>query len=135
MLSSENENGQVTTYEYETDTLRPKKTVLPNGGYSETEYSDKLISNPNDLLPGFVRQTTTLETNKFAQSYSYFDGRGLGIRSATQTPDGWSIAAAGYDRYDGIQQCQHEARELSKYVCNSDRSGRKKAQTSDRLAW
>lgn len=98
MLSSENENGQVTTYEYETDTLRPKKTVLPNGGYSETEYSDKLISNPNDLLPGFVRQTTTLETNKFAQSYSYFDGRGLGIRSATQTPDGWSIAAAEYDQ-------------------------------------
>ncbi|MCW5955995.1 MAG: RHS repeat protein [Pyrinomonadaceae bacterium] len=97
-LTTTNENGQVTTYEYETDTLRPKKTILPNGGYTETEYSDKLISNPNDLLPGFVRQTTTLETNKFAQSYSYFDGRGLGIRSATQTPDGWSIAAAEYDQ-------------------------------------
>lgn len=97
LLTSTNENGQVTTYEYETDTLRPKKTIAPNGGYTETEYSDKLISNPNDLLPGFVRQTTTLETNKFAQSYSYFDGRGLGIRSAAQTPDGWSIAAAEYD--------------------------------------
>jgi len=97
-LTATNENGQVTTFEYETDTLRPKKTISPNGGYSETEYSDKLISNPNDLLPGFVRQTTTLETNKFVQSYSYFDGRGLGIRSATQTPDGWSIAAAEYDQ-------------------------------------
>lgn len=86
-----------TTTGYEPDTLRPEKTIWPNGGYSETEYSDQLITNPSDLLTGFVRRTTTLEANKFAQSYSYFDGRGAAIRSATQTPDGWSIAAVKYD--------------------------------------
>lgn len=95
-LSSTNENLQLTSYEYENDTLRPKKTIYPNGGYSETYYSDKEQTGSN-LLPGYVRQKTTLETNKFAQSYSYFDGSGLGIRTATQTPDGWSIAALEND--------------------------------------
>ncbi len=99
VLSSTNENAQVTSYEYETDTLRPKKTNYPNGGYALAEYSDKLITNTNDLLPGFVRTTTTLDTNKTAQSYSYFNGRGDGIRSATQTPDGWSVSAAEFDKF------------------------------------
>ena len=54
--------------------------------------------NNNKLLLGYVRTTTTLETNKFAQSYSYFNGRGEGIRNATQTPDGWSVSAVEYDR-------------------------------------
>ena len=98
MLTATDENSQITTYEYETDTLRPKKTIYANGGYVQTEYSDKLITNTADLLPGFVRTTTTLETNKFAQSYSYFNGRGEGFRSATQTPDGWSISAVEFDK-------------------------------------
>ncbi len=50
------------------------------------------------MFPGFVRTTTTLEANKFAQSYSYFNGGGQGIRSATQTPDGWSISAVEFDK-------------------------------------
>ncbi len=97
-LTSTDENNQVTSYEYETDTLRPKKMIYPNGGYVLTEYSDKLISNINDLLPGFVRTTTTLEANKFAQSYSYFNGGGQGIRSASQTPDGWSVSTVEFDK-------------------------------------
>ena len=97
VLTSTDENGQVTTYQYETDTLRRKKVIYPNTGYVETEYSDKLTSGAA-LIPGFVRQTTTLETNKTVQSYGYFDGRGLGIRSATETPDGWSVAAVEYDK-------------------------------------
>jgi hypothetical protein len=52
VTSTEDANDQVTSYEYETDTLRPKKTTYPNDAYTETEYSDKLISNPADLLPG-----------------------------------------------------------------------------------
>ena len=98
VLTSTDENAQVTNYEYEADTLRPKKTIYPNGGYVQNEYSDKLVTNQSELLPGFVRTTTTLETNKFAQSYSYFNGGGQGIRSATQTPDGWSISAVEFDK-------------------------------------
>jgi hypothetical protein len=97
ITSSKDENGEITDYEYETDTLRPKKTIYPNDGYTETFYSDKEIVTATDLVPGYVRQKTTLEAGKFAESYSYFDGRGLGLRSATKTPDGWSIAAAEYD--------------------------------------
>lgn len=96
-LTSTNENGQVTQFQYEADTLRQKKVIYPNGGFTETEYSDKLVSGAN-LLPGFVRTTTTLEANKTVQSYSYYDGRGLGIRSASETPDGWSISAVEHDK-------------------------------------
>ena len=43
-LSSTTENNQLSTYEYETDTLRMKKINYPNGGYILSEYSDKLVS-------------------------------------------------------------------------------------------
>ena len=97
IISSTNENNQPTSYQYEIDTLRAKKTIYPNGGYVLTEYSDKLITTPSQLVPGFVKTTTTLETNKTVESYSYFDGRGAPTRSAVQTPDGWSVSALGYD--------------------------------------
>lgn len=97
MLTSIDENGQETEYQYESDTLRPKKTIFPNDGYVESIYSDKEQTGAN-LLPGYVRQKTTLESSKFAESYSYFDARGLGIRSAAQTPDGWSVSAVEHDK-------------------------------------
>jgi RHS repeat-associated protein len=91
--SFKDENGQITTYEYETDTLRQKKVTYPNGGYILVEYSDKLVPDPIS----YTRTTALLEAGKTAQSYNYFDGRGSGIRSATQTPDGWSVSAIEYD--------------------------------------
>jgi RHS repeat-associated protein len=95
--TSTDENEQVTDYEYEPDTLRQKKIIYPNGGHVLTEYSDKLITNPNDLVPGFVRTTTTLTAANSVQSYSYADGRGLPLRTAAETPDGWSVAAVEHD--------------------------------------
>jgi RHS repeat-associated protein len=97
VLTVIDENNQPITYEYETDTLRPKKVLFPNGGYTLTEYSDKLATTTSELVPSFVRQTATLENNKTAQTYGYFDGRGGKIRGAAQTPDGWSISAIEYD--------------------------------------
>jgi RHS repeat-associated protein len=102
VLTSTNENNQVTSYEYEPDTLRTKKTIYPNGGYTLAEYSDKLIPNMNNLLPGFVRTTTTLDLNKTLQSFNYYNGRGDGIRKADQTPDGWSVSAAEFDKLGRI---------------------------------
>ncbi len=92
-----------TDYEYESDTLRPKTTTYPNGGVVETFYSDKEQTGTN-LLPGYVRQTTTLDSSHTAQSYSYFDARGLGLRSALQTTDGWLISAAEYDNLGRIKK-------------------------------
>ena len=97
VTKTKDENNQETIYEYETDTLRQKKATYPNGGYTQTEYSDKLISDSQQLVPGFVKTTTTLDANKTAQSYSYFDARGLPLRTATNTPDGWSVSATEYD--------------------------------------
>lgn len=91
------ENNQETNYLYEADTLRLKKTTFANGGYTENFFSDKEIMSSADLVPGYVRAKTTLETNKFAESYSYSDGGGLGLRNATLTPDGWSVSAVEYD--------------------------------------
>lgn len=98
VLTSTNENGQITSYEYESDTLRPRKITAPNGGYTLTEYSDKLVTNTADLLPGFAKTTATLDVNNSAQRYSYFDGRGSNIQSASLTPDGWSVTATKYDQ-------------------------------------
>ncbi len=96
--TSTNENNQPTTYDYESDTLRQSKVTYPDGGgYVQTEYSDKLITTTSQLSPGYVKQTTLLDTNKTVQSYSYYDGNDAPIRNATQTPDGWSISATVYD--------------------------------------
>lgn len=97
MRTATDENNQVTSYDYESDTLRPSKVTYPNGGYVQTDYSDKLVTATAQLSPGFVRQTTLLDTNKTVQSYSYFDGHDAPIRTATQTPDGWNISAMVYD--------------------------------------
>lgn len=94
-----NENNQPTDYEYESDTLRQKKVIYPNNGYTQTEYSDKLISSATQLVPGFSRTTTTLEANKTTQSYDYYDARGLPLRTAALTPNGWSVSATEYDNF------------------------------------
>jgi RHS repeat-associated protein len=97
ILSSTDENNQITNYQYEADTLREKKAIYPNGGYIQVEYSDKLVADASDLVPSFVRETTTLDANKTTQSYTYFNGDGAEIRNAVQTPDGWNISAADFD--------------------------------------
>ena len=94
VISTKDENAQTTIYEYEADTLRQSKTTYPNGGYVMTEYSDKLA--PGSMI-GFIRTKTTLDNTNTVQSYSYFDGRGQGLRSATETTDGWSVSAVEYD--------------------------------------
>lgn len=94
VTSTKDENNQITIYEYEPDTLRQSKTTYPNGGYTQTEYSDKLA--PGSVI-GFIRTKTTLTGTNTVQSYSYFDGRGSGLRSATETTDGWSVSAVEYD--------------------------------------
>jgi RHS repeat-associated protein len=98
-----NENNQEMAFEYESDTLRQKKVVFPNGGYTETEYSDKLVTG-SSLVPGFIRTKTTLDSSHTAQSYNYFDARGLNIRSATQTTDEWSVSAVMYDNFGRPQK-------------------------------
>lgn len=103
LTESLDENDQETEYQYEPDTLRPKKTIFANGGYVENFYSDKEQTGSN-LLPGYVRQKTTLETSKFVESVSYFDARGAGLRSAVQTPDGWSISAVETDKLGRVRK-------------------------------
>ena len=97
-LTTKDENDQSTGYEYEANTLRRKKVIYPNGGYVQTEYSDRLETASSQTVPSYVRTTATLDANNLVQSYSYFDGRGANLRSATQIPGGqWSVAAIEYD--------------------------------------
>ncbi|MBS1792701.1 MAG: RHS repeat protein [Acidobacteria bacterium] len=99
ILTKTDENDQVTGYEYEPDTLRLRKIAYPNGGSVLTEYGDKLVTDPNDRLPGFIRLTSTLDTGRNIQSYQYFNGRGDEIRKAVQTPDGWTVTAMEFDKF------------------------------------
>jgi RHS repeat-associated protein len=131
VMQTKNENGQLTNYEYESDTLRRKKVTFPNNGYVLTEYSDKLVPSPI----GYTRTTVLLEAGKTVQGYSYFDGRGLGIRTATETPDGWSVSAVEYDALGRARKSYNpfyasapndEVPEGTKYteVLNTDSLGR-----------
>lgn len=97
LIKSTDENNQYTEYQYESDTLRLNKVIYPNGAYVQADYSDKLATNANEMVPGYIRTTTTLDSSNIVQNYSYFDGRGSEIRNATQTPTGWIISAAEYD--------------------------------------
>lgn len=102
---TKDENIQETSYEYEPDTLRIKKVTYPNGGYTQTEYSDKLINTSSQLVPGFVLTTTKLDATHTAQSYHYYDARGFSIRTATATAiNGWSISSREYDNIGRIKR-------------------------------
>ncbi len=100
VTQTKNENNQTTIYEYEPDTLRQKKMTYPNGGYVLNEYSDKLIPSP----VSYMRTTTLLEAGKTVQSYSYYDGRGLGIRTAAETPDGWRVSAVELNEFGNVKK-------------------------------
>ena len=100
VTQTKNENNQTTIYEYEPDTLRQKKMTYPNGGYVLNEYSDKLIPSP----VSYIRTTTLLEAGKTVQSYSYYDGRGLGIRTVAETPDGWRVSAVELNEFGKVKK-------------------------------
>jgi RHS repeat-associated protein len=74
-LTTKDVNGQITTIQYDPVTLRVKKVIPPSGaGESETVYHDE----PNNY---WVKSRTQIDTNKWAESITYFDGLGRAYKS------------------------------------------------------
>ncbi len=70
------ENGQVTTYFYNADSLRPNHTDLPNGGANYFYYNDGLWADAAGRLHYYTNRSMRVDANNWRDSYSFFDGRG-----------------------------------------------------------
>jgi RHS repeat-associated protein len=92
------ENGQITTLDYFSETLRHKETIRPDGGYTRSEYMDGLAADPDAAhLHSYVKTTTAFESGREVVSWQYMDGRGAAVRALASTPDGYVTTDAEYD--------------------------------------
>ena len=92
-------NSQVTYFAYNTDTLRTDHVDFPDGGQTSYDYFNALAPDSASRYHFSVVTTTKLDSTRYIDSKSYFDGRG----ALTQTFDsytsgnGWSITDIEYD--------------------------------------
>ncbi|HYV11705.1 MAG TPA: DUF4214 domain-containing protein [Pyrinomonadaceae bacterium] len=92
-------NTQHTYFWYNADSLRLDEIDYPDGGEVTYTYSNKLDPDSASRYHSSVVQSTKLDTSRWVDSRSYFDGRG----ALTQTfnsytsGNGWSITDIEYD--------------------------------------
>lgn len=103
--SSADENGQLTTYDYDPASLRPTKTTQPDGGYKRVEYNDALVddqSEPDALgRHSYIKVAASIDQSggvfRETASWKYLDGRGEVARVFVQTPEGYVTQDQEYD--------------------------------------
>jgi len=98
----EDENGQVTTVNYNPASLRVTGVTRPDGGSTTIEHHDGLVAGPGGAPRySFVKTTSALDSSGGAvrevSSWKYSDGRGAPVRSFAQTPDGYVTRDVEYD--------------------------------------
>ncbi len=92
-------NSQVTYFSYNTDSLRLDHVDFPDGGQVSYDYFNALAADSAGRYHSSVVSSTKLDSSRYVDSKSYFDGRG----ALTQTfnsytsGDGWSITDVEYD--------------------------------------
>ena len=92
-------NSQVTYFSYNTDSLRLDHVDFPDGGQVSYDYFNALAADSAGRYHSSVLSSTKLDSSRYVDSKSYFDGRG----ALTQTfnsytsADGWSITDVEYD--------------------------------------
>lgn len=99
------ENGQVTTYDYDAASLRPTKTTRPDGGYTRAEYHDTLVDDQAepDAVPrhSYVKTLTAIDQAggvfREVSGWQYADGRGALARTFAQKPEGYAARDVEYD--------------------------------------
>jgi RHS repeat-associated protein len=103
--SMTDENGQVTTFDYDAASLRSTKTTQPDGGYTRVEYHDTLVDDQTEpdavLRHSYIKTTTAIDqtggTFREVSDWQYADGRGALARSFAQTPEGYVTSDVEYD--------------------------------------
>lgn len=98
------ENGQVTTNYYNSDSLRPEHVTFPSGaGY--LTYSDGLSADGDGRYYSYVEAQTKLDNNgsggatRYVGNRRYFDGRGALARTMNNqtSSNGWTTRDIEYD--------------------------------------
>src|SRR4030095_8271825 len=88
-----------TYFSYNTDSLRLDHVDFPDGGQVSYDYFNALAADSAGRYHSSVVSSTKLDSSRYVDSKSYFDGRG----ALTQTfdiytaGDGWSITDMEYD--------------------------------------
>lgn len=102
------ENAQITTIDYEPETLRHSKTTLPNGAYTESLYDDSLYPEPDQqhMHSVYITQEGPADSDGGnVTSYQYLDGRGAVTRTLVDnTAEGYSTIDIAYDKMGQIEK-------------------------------
>jgi len=97
------ENSQVTTNYYNSDSLRLDHVDYPDGGVTSYTYADALSADSNGKYHYYVETSTKLDgsggSTRYVVSRHYFDGRGAVARTLSNytSANGWSTQDIEYD--------------------------------------
>ncbi len=99
VATATDENSQVTTNFYNSDSLRIDHVTPPDGGATYVNYSEALALDGSGSSHYSVQTSTRLDSARSIVSQRYFDGRGAVARTmANQTSaNGWSTQDVEYD--------------------------------------
>lgn len=110
VITSVDENGQTTGYEYYTDSLRPYQVTRPDGGKTFWLYWDLFYDAPDAAhSSNFVLTRTDTSAAGVADSYQVTDGSGRTTRTVGhQYYNGiqtiWSITDVEYDSLSRVKR-------------------------------
>lgn len=99
VATTTDENSQVTTMSYNSDTVRPNQVTYADGGVTSYDYDDALAADSAGKYHSLVTTTVKLDSSRNVASKRYLDGRGAvaaTFDSYTST-DGWAIVNVEYD--------------------------------------
>ncbi|MGC2236034.1 MAG: hypothetical protein WA584_07725, partial [Pyrinomonadaceae bacterium] len=113
-LTTKDANGQITTIQYDPATLRVKKMIPPAGaGESETFYNDQ----PNNYR---VKSRAQIDTDKWAESITYFDGLGRAYKSEQVNSNGNIFVEKEFDAEGRVKRVTNpfRANEAKQWTTN-----------------
>lgn len=99
VASTTDPNSRVTYFAYNTDSLRTDHIDFTDGGQLSYDYGNALVADSADRYHSHVVATSKLDSGRYVDSKSYFDGRGglTQTYSSYTSGDGWSITDTEYD--------------------------------------
>lgn len=103
IATGSDENSQVTTSYYNTDSLRLDHVTYPDGGARYLTYSDALAADANGKYHSYMDESVKLDspggTPRYVTMRRFFDGRGATARvfSGFTSTNGWSAQDIEYD--------------------------------------
>ena len=103
LASSTDENNQVTTNYYNSDSFRSHHITYPDGGATYFTYSDALSADANGEYHFYAESATKLDgsggSTRYLTDRSYYDGRGMVARTMSNhtTANGWSTQDVEYN--------------------------------------